>query len=162
LNVTVAPFDQRVFPRHSQGASSVRVDGHDANWSLFAHRDGTIAVRYGGDPQDAHLIDLIEPGRGEIDAESGVREREGQIAAGWRLAADLLRKLGCSGEARFFLVVNSALPTLRGVEHHIQIEHATDVRAPRSDEFEGVMRELKRATGEITPEPEPEQAAEQS
>jgi hypothetical protein len=139
-------------PRHSQAGSWVTVDGRDASWTVFAHRDGTVAITYATDPDLAALSDWLRAGTGPV-SDDGIRAGEGPLAAAWRLAADLLHELDCRGEARFCTFANREHPALKGAPEDVVVERPTDVRPPSSAEFDSVVRELNRSTGSVEFEP---------
>lgn len=159
---TQAFLDDAVQPFHSQGAAWVSVDGFDFNRVAFAHRDGTIAVSFGGPPDDGSELTLTAPGAGRI--ENGVRPNEGPISQAWRFANDQLYELGCRGEARLCLWLNDKLPRFKAAPSMTGILRDVMIRPPATDElsddaqqeFAALAREVRRALGYIEPEPEVE------
>jgi hypothetical protein len=133
------PIQPLIAPRHSQGASWASVERFDATWLVFAHRDGTIALSRGNPPDEDTLPDLLAT-----------------IEHAWALAVDLLHDLGCRGEARFCLAIEGTRgPFRRQGAGQVIVERSTSVNRPEATMIASVKREVERATGRVSEEPNP-------
>jgi hypothetical protein len=145
------------WPQMRQDRLEVSIAGLDRDWIVIAHREGAVSLIYFMNRTEGSIETLVQISEENQDVafdRTGFRTRDGPLAHAWRTAGETIRELGCRGPASLAVRFDEEMPRFRGAPSNFLIERPTAAGLPTVEEYQSVVRELRRSVGQHVEEPE--------